>query len=265
MLKNLKFKLKNLASTCFSSFFFIFTTTMWTTCARELVLATRDLRSPISERPSIESPMLGIIMSLLLSCHTGVLLSTKLRKVTKVTNSVQRNLFPIFLSSWDSKSKAKVKKNSRTFWRLLSQWKWPTGRKAAKRYNAFQLPAPVCNMWCSCSWLDPLDKTGPETFWEILGPFLPVAMQNFHITKRLPVGTEQTLLFKTPVIPYDYLKKLEWGIHIMWSSSFCPSEIADWDKMHYKIINPLMMKKMARNAYLWLINTFMMIWAYILC
>ena len=56
-------------------------------------------------------------------------------------------------------------------------------------------------------------KTGPETFWEILGPFLPVAMQNFHITKRLPVGTEQTLLFKTPVIPYDYLKKLEWGIH----------------------------------------------------
>ena len=161
--------------------------------------------------------------------------------------------------------KGKWKKIPRKFWRLLSQWKWPTGRKAVKRYNAFQLPAPVCNMWCSCSWLDPLDKTGPETFWEILGPFLPVAMQNFHITKRLPVGTEQTLLFKTPVIPYDYLKKLEWGIHIMWSSSFCPSEIADWDKMHYKIINPLMMKKMARNAYLWLINTFMMIWAYILC
>ena len=49
---------------------------------------------------------------LLLSCHTGVLLSTKLRKVTKVTDSVRRNIFPFFLSSWDSKSKAKVKKNS---------------------------------------------------------------------------------------------------------------------------------------------------------
>ena len=47
---------------------------------------------------------------LLLSCHTGVLLSKKLRKVTKVTDSVWRNLFPIFLSSWgDFKSKAKVK------------------------------------------------------------------------------------------------------------------------------------------------------------
>ena len=49
---------------------------------------------------------------LLLSCHTGVLLSTKLRKVTKVTDSVRRNLSPIFLSSWgDFKSKAKVKTN----------------------------------------------------------------------------------------------------------------------------------------------------------
>ena len=39
-----------------------------------------------------------------------VLLSTKLRKVTKVTDSVRKNLFPIFLSSWgDFKSKAKVK------------------------------------------------------------------------------------------------------------------------------------------------------------
>ena len=41
---------------------------------------------------------------------TGVLLSTKLGKVTKVTDSVRRNLSPFFLSSWgDSKSKAKVK------------------------------------------------------------------------------------------------------------------------------------------------------------
>ena len=39
-----------------------------------------------------------------------VLLSTKLRKVTKVTDSDRKNLFPIFLSSWgDFKSKAKVK------------------------------------------------------------------------------------------------------------------------------------------------------------
>ena len=40
-----------------------------------------------------------------------VLLSTKLGKVTKVTDSVRRNFFPIFLSTWgDSKSKGKVKK-----------------------------------------------------------------------------------------------------------------------------------------------------------
>ena len=40
-----------------------------------------------------------------------LLLSRKLRKVTKVTDSVWRNFFPIFLSTWgDSKSKGKVKK-----------------------------------------------------------------------------------------------------------------------------------------------------------
>ena len=39
-----------------------------------------------------------------------VLLSTKLRKVAKVTDSDRKNLFPIFLSIWgDFKSKAKVK------------------------------------------------------------------------------------------------------------------------------------------------------------
>ena len=37
------------------------------TCANELVLlATLDLRSPISERPSIESPMLRITMMMMM-------------------------------------------------------------------------------------------------------------------------------------------------------------------------------------------------------
>ena len=41
---------------------FVSITIKMSTCAKELVLATRDLLSPISERPSIESPMLEMIM-----------------------------------------------------------------------------------------------------------------------------------------------------------------------------------------------------------
>ena len=41
---------------------FVSITIKMSTCAKELVLATLDLLSPISERPSIESPMLEMIM-----------------------------------------------------------------------------------------------------------------------------------------------------------------------------------------------------------
>ena len=41
---------------------FVSITIKVSTCAKELVLATRDLLSPISERPSIESPMLVMIV-----------------------------------------------------------------------------------------------------------------------------------------------------------------------------------------------------------
>ena len=52
---------------------------------------------------------------LLLSCHTGVLLSTKLRKVTKVTDSVRRNIFSFFCPVGILNPKRKWKKFPENF------------------------------------------------------------------------------------------------------------------------------------------------------
>ena len=145
-----------------------------------------------------------------------VLLSTKLRKATKVTTSVRRNPFLIFLSSWgDFKSKAKVKpKFPEIFGAFYPSENGPLGERLLNvimHFSCLHLYV-ICDV-VAHNWIHWI-KLALRHFGKFWDPFSQWRCKISILPKGCQLVLSKHYYSRHLVIPYDYLKKLEWGIHI---------------------------------------------------